>query len=947
MNSKIGLKIYTSIVILIAAIFTFGYAGLLGNKAEANIGSTPLDSEPIIYFHIANLKDGNNIYKLPNDPSIRARYYNEMIMLQTLQGIVNKDKPRLFLEYSELDYVGRDGEMFSHICGGSRVTTCSNPLNPYFSVEGRPIIIEHHNESYPTYQPRISVNDFIKKYFIDSPSYTGPKIEGLVLWDYNVHASVNAAVSISGPRNLLAVRNNSPEYVSYIQAKLGLNIVENLEALNFRDVSRVPEFPYLTSTGSAKNNMYYWLVEKYLKPRATTTNPDRYINPKYLGYYVDAYTSISDPNGVVGSKDSWSSYSNGTSHLDYMVANSGLVFDLSPWDDEPPTDEPNQPKRLINGAYKYSDRSTMQYIFSTADSMVDGMIYGHGFLPWIWKYSSDTGHGNHTAVSGEWEQINLMSENGIVNVSPDAESTNRMGHMPNTSFLRHLTDYNFLKLNTPKTVNSISLPPLGKRKTYIMITMGDFDSPSWAYHQLYKYKDDPENTGSTYKEMWTDPERTGALGEPLPLLWGVNPSIFLRNPILKQLLNAKKTPNDYFGALQGYGYVDLDLYYKASDPKRNFDLRRETRQAYLDLGYDLTGFYIHTKQARSNNNVWNNYARAVAAESSNTGFVQYAGSTDPDLLFYELAVHQKIPFTTSNVTIQKNLTPDLASRVKEIAKIGTEAPLNSDFINLRSVLITPSELKQTINELKRQYPERNYEVVDPYTFFYILNLQNQDGWTVKGNFTRETQAKSYELLPDKLLASSWEGDVGYDTFYPISNGLINWNRPTINLSLRSLKVLDLVLPHKTPLTNYQAEDSYVLNNSITKTIWIDNNRYMTTQPLANIGELWKSNINMWQGPVNISQLRLPLDGDITAQASYIANNTYTEEIWIGNNAFYRKVPINNSQLMWGSSSGWIRRDPNSLPGNGNLEAHTFYHTPGGELYEEIWRNKINYIRRVN
>ena len=56
-----------------------------------------------------------------------------------------------------------------------------------------------------------------------------------------------------------------------------------------------------------------------------------------------------------------------------------------------------------------------------------------------------------------------------------------------------------------------------------------------------------------------------------------------------------------------------------------------------------------------------------------------------------------------------------------VARIGAEPVAGlPDFQAWRCVMTTPTNLYFAIRELKQKYPNRNYEVVDPYTFFYLL-----------------------------------------------------------------------------------------------------------------------------------------------------------------------------------------------------------------------------------
>lgn len=695
--SKLASTLFkSSISLLLIGLFLVSYLGLF-DKREVFA-----DSEPIVVYDIRHFPAKHN--------SERIEYYDRVVALQTLQGIVNRDKPRLFLNFlkgydnftanytgsptSEMDF---DMEWLEKICGTRTSNVCESD---YPAVNGRPLV--YMREGNADGGGNLTISSLLKNYYRDL-------VKGIVVWDQNVPATSNAAISVAGAKDYIAVRSASNNgLLQRIQSSNPtLQIKENLFALNFRNLSSIPEFPELESTGSSKNNVYHWLVQKYLNTGL--------LNPEYVGYYVDSYSA----------DKSRSLYTKGVTHIDWMVKNKALVFDLSPWADEKPNDDPNQPLG--------SDRATFEYIADAVNSKYGGITKGHGFFPWAIKYTDYAGGGSHSGVEGEWEFINIFSEQNIVNVSTDAESEGNgyeIGPMPNASFYAHMAS------DKPRRfLNSVTAPDPVETlpdKTYLLFGMADYDSAAWLYKALVS------------PDYWKSEDRG-----TVPLLWGFNPGIFESNPVAVDLMLQSASGKDYFGGWMGYGYYNANLF-----PEKD-KLSELTRAEYIKYNYDVTGFHIYTHTVRTPAEGLSQPALDLLTSYSPTGI----GTNNNGVDSIE-RMHNNVPLISNMVDI--HVSESLQTQVERISGYQPQGG-QPDFIAVRSVLITPERVTEIVSALQNQYPERRYEAVDPYTFFYFLRSDLQGENNYRASYISDTIPSTLEAGREYSIEIVVQND-GWDTW---------------------------------------------------------------------------------------------------------------------------------------------------------------------------------------
>ena len=307
--------------------------------------------------------------------------------------------------------------------------------------------------------------------------YSKDYINTVILWDPDVPATVNVACTAAGVEDGVAMTKEM--YDRYYNC--------------FNDGIKVIDLRYKfdgSVTGSAKNDAYRWAIETYLVTGRCSTD--------FICSYIDSYSFREAGN---------TSY---TVVRDWGVYQRAFVYDLSPWGDEAPLDDPDQPIGL--------DQETLLMIYSLMLEQTKdiGPYEVCGFFEHQ-KYSQagDNTTSAHGTVKTEWEYAALMTPyNGFHNTCIDAAY--------NESFHTLYDGAQQLENNRPDEYIELE-----EDVVYICFFMGDYDST----HPVYRY----------LKQAWDDPRR----GE-IPFAWAINPNLIDTYPDLFAYYYETATPNDYF-----------------------------------------------------------------------------------------------------------------------------------------------------------------------------------------------------------------------------------------------------------------------------------------------------------------------------------------------------------------------------------------------------------------
>ena len=314
--------------------------------------------------------------------------------------------------------------------------------------------------------------------------FAGKRLKGAVIWDPAVPASANVATTIAGLRDGVVL---SPEMADRALPVWKLPVLEDLRG-RFTGAE----------TGSAKNDAYRWAIREFLAKGMCSDH--------WICLYEDPFSSRARGDiGYVVTRD-------------WAVRNRSFVYDLSPWGDEVPQDDPKQPMG--------TDLATYHIMLKTLAerSSYTRMTEVAGFFAFS-KYANMPDHpSRHEPVPTEWETVYVISPYNCYQNTAAADCYNQSMHC-----------------QAPRRPLKQRGRPAGVKladKAYVCVLMADYDSTTPLYCFL--------------PDHWADPVRG-----TIPLAWGLNPNLVETFPDIFAWLYDTATPNDTFGSdASAAGYVN-------------------------------------------------------------------------------------------------------------------------------------------------------------------------------------------------------------------------------------------------------------------------------------------------------------------------------------------------------------------------------------------------------
>jgi hypothetical protein len=599
-----------------------------------------------------------NLEKALADQAGSTWAYDAARAVGALQGIVNREDPQLFVVYLD---------------------------NRMAAEKGLPLEQPGVSRFWLNWIKENS--DFLDGYSIGETSdlwsvlqkFSG-SLNGLVVWDEDVPATANVASTLAGVENILPVRGSEEPGSFLVQLRNRLPHLEVKRDLRgmFTGQGVIPGTE-VNSSGSAKCDAYLWAVEKLLKSgRCSST---------HLAYYLDG---IRWNRVVPRLKHPYPDLGNaGVLNADYWISRKAFFFDLSPWEDEPASDDPTQPI----GA----DGRTLKTILRTANRVnaCSEMILVGGFVPWWLKYCRANWRGytcqscRHESVETEWRFVDVLS---AYNAMLDADAYGLAG-LENASVYRH---YPLKEKYDQPGIKSASEVTYDPESIYVCFAMLDYDASAWLTQM--------------YQAVWSDPAR-----EQLPLLWGLNPVLAERVPMVFDAVFRQRPAEDIIGADEGLGYVNYMLlsgdrkYSDLPDARRIY--LQQAKEAYERFSMTTTAFVITGHEG-------------VAGEE----VLELLGDLSPAGVGFQMGgrvkdgAHHGTRFVSANDDWPFHLSAqDMADSLKEACR--EEGP--GGFVYMRCILARPSQLVEALDLFKKQSPGIQLEVCDAQTFFALVEKAEQ------------------------------------------------------------------------------------------------------------------------------------------------------------------------------------------------------------------------------
>ncbi|MGQ9525390.1 MAG: GxGYxYP domain-containing protein [Armatimonadota bacterium] len=609
------------------------------------VSSSSQTAQPIVLFPLWHHGSLNL-----DDLRQREKAFDEAHLVACLQGIVNRGGPRLYLDAIH------DGGRSIDLYWLDKLT------KPGGWLHGRGL-------------ERIDSLEALIRRFRRS-------VRGVVVWDPSVPATSNAASTAAGCENLLPIRyDRDPDslfsrlVLSGPKLPVKVWLVSRDGTSMFTGTGTVPGTSR-RSMGSAKADVYVWAIERYLKPGRCSD--------RHLAYYIDgAWLANPRAGGSV--------WNHTLTNHDYFVARRAFFFDLSPWDDEPATDDPSQPLG--------TDVAVLKEILLTVYRNNGGRKMCHigGFVPWAFKYTDAAG-GKHEGVPSEWRFSEIIS---AYNAYLDADALG-IGAMANASFYAHYP----LKPRYVQPNPAASVEDLKRRgfiredgtvvpRRYVAFYVGDFDSAAWLYRMV--------------PQLWDHPDRG-----KVPLSWAFNPNLADRAAPAMVYTRETASSNDFFIAGDsGAGYINPGLL---EPPRRWSTLPSGTdtwlkhcRAYYRQWDLRVTGFII------------DGYAPPMP-KAVLDAYVQFSPQGIVAQKVPPLSMHKGMPV----IRMDYDLTQGPAESAKVLlSRLGGDLsgpPAEPSFHVFRAILKTPCWYRELVEAVLAGRPNAAVTVVDMPTLMALAKL---------------------------------------------------------------------------------------------------------------------------------------------------------------------------------------------------------------------------------
>ncbi len=525
--------------------------------------------------------------------------YDITMAAATLQGMINRDGPRLYLMAARpaywLDLFSKPGNW---LAGRERKALAS---------------------------------------LDDLASLAGDRLKGTVIWDPAVPATANVATTIAGVEDAVVL---SPELADRYLGKWGIPVTMDLRG----------KFDG-SETGSAKNDAYRWAIREYLAKGKCTS--------RLVCLYEDSADTRAGGNTVYVVTRDW------------PVMRRAFVFDLSPWGDERPGDDPDQPLGTDKATY---EMMLAELLKQSAGAHMTELV---GFFPFQ-KYSNIPGHASaHDPVPTEWETVWLISPYNCYQNTVAGDCYNQSFH--------NQAPLSPLKQHRPKADTKV------EAKSYVCFLMADYDSAQPLYDFLPKH--------------WDDPKR----GE-IPLCWGVNPNLLESYPDIIEHMYKTATPNDVIQSdASAAGYMNpnrvrpqyLDLFTRHN---RRFFKMADMTMAPMVLDWDEPSDAVKDAFAQ----FAPDGLATIVMDLHHTG-----GKPPKTHLWKGMPVTELLNHTCNYSSAEQ--TAEAMYGVMRQRKPG-----DPGFYFFRIVWVSPSTVIGAVDTLRETHPELDFEVVGPYDFFSKL-----------------------------------------------------------------------------------------------------------------------------------------------------------------------------------------------------------------------------------
>ncbi|MFI4912147.1 MAG: GxGYxYP domain-containing protein [Sedimentisphaeraceae bacterium JB056] len=620
----------------------------------------------------------------------RELQYDTFHMAVGLQGLANREAPRVFLVFDDDDQLWLDRLVETGgLCEGWNVQTINN------------------------------ISEYIDRF--------SQYADGVILYDKSPDTGVIStslvATSAASAEDCIALRNEptSGIYRMLISNSTSPQLPIIMDLSGKFNGSGTIWGTSVASTGSAKCDAYIWLIENYVKAGQLDT------------------TKIVHTMDLWGMKEEVAIDHAQLRNLDYAFSEKAVCFELSPWEDEIPNDDPTQPLG--------TDFETFRTILDECNqnNNYSEMIKFCGFNNWAYKYTDEVG-GSHGGVATEWRTVQLIT---AYNSYMEGDALG-LSYVSNTSFYNALEPVvksrRYIQNSPPSYQDMVDKGYIDANgsvvdNNYIMIYMGDYDQASWMLYWL---------GGDRYD----DPAR----GQ-VPCSWALTPNSIDRVGVTFDYMYRNKSDKDVFIAGDsGAGYVQPTQLYGDRWPSGYADGReiwkKHCEKYYRMLDYSISGWIL-------------NGASGTLSMTDVDTFKKFSGdgigfNDDLD----NAVVYDNVP------VIQRN-GPDLYNHSISASALGLTSGSGVNFAWYRSILLYPQKLKDLEDECATL--GNDYKFVDAYTYYYLLRYYlggNNDYRTAWVGDDIPAILETSQTYPSQITVrndgwDTWSEDLNYRFAYAI------------------------------------------------------------------------------------------------------------------------------------------------------------------------------------
>lgn len=465
----------------------------------------------------------------------------------------------------------------------------------------------------------------------------GKRLKGAIIWDPAVSASANVATTLAGVHNAVVL---SPELADRYLAKWRLPVLKDLRG-KFTSAE----------TGSRKNDAYRWALREYLAQGLCSSHR--------LCLFEDPFSTRARGDiGYVVTRD-------------WAVGQRAFVFDLSPWGDEKPGDDPGQRLGL--------DLETYNLILAETLRQAAGkhMTELTGFFAFS-KYSHTTDHQSaHEGVPTEWESVWLMSPFNCYQNTISSDCFNQSLH---SQAPRH-------SLKQPRAAQPVAL----ENKAYICILMADYDSATPLYDFL--------------PNLWHNADRGKT-----PLAWGINPNLLETYPDLIAYFYETASAADSFTAdASAAGYMNPNRIRREYLPL----FVRHNQQFFREADMTMAPMVLDQDQPSPD-------VKDAFQQFAPDGFATIVddlhgrGGRLPERQIWKGMPIFELLNGACNSKESGQIAAVMANAIKSR---GNVVP---GFYFFRTVWVNPATINDALATLRRQHPDLNCEVLSPRAFFALF-----------------------------------------------------------------------------------------------------------------------------------------------------------------------------------------------------------------------------------